>query len=149
MATIPVNQDNLSDLVFHEIDPSVGYARRVINLSNNDTEIPMGTVVFRASTVDQAAPYAVATKGDLMDDTAPADDIDLAVVFGDAYGCKRVFTTADEGNTQAVAFVRGEVFLKDHLLLEALDIGRDDAEYGALKGLLEDQGIIIETTINA
>lgn len=147
MPLIPIQNDALSNLVFHEIDPSVGYARRVINLSGNNVEIPMGTVVFREATTDQDAPYAVATSADLLDGDEPAD-IDLAVVFGDAYGCKGVFTTAAAGTTKAVSFVRGEVFLKDYLLMDALKItDRTTPAYKALKSLLEEQGVIIENTI--
>lgn len=150
MPVIPIQSGALSDLVFHEIDPSVGYARRVINLADNDVEIPMGTVVFREATASQEAPYAVADAEDLVDGDEGTDpaDVDLAVVFGDQYGCKGVFTTAATGQTKAVAYVRGEVMLKDYLLMESLGIDdRGDPSYQALKSLLEKQGIIIENTI--
>ena len=147
MPLIPIQESKLSNLVFHEIDPSVGYARRVIVLSDNETDIPMGTVVFRTAAsgaVDQDAPFAVAEGSDLV----AANE--LAVVFGDHYGCKGVFTTgaAADAPHRAVAFVRGEVQLKDYLLMEALEIeDRDSAEYKALKTILESQGIIIERTL--
>src|SRR5690625_788419 len=146
MATaISIPQDALSKLVFHEVDPSVGYSRRVINLSNTSTDIPMGTVVFRSATASQEAPYAVATASDLFDEDI--QDVDLAVVFGDKYACREVFTTEEAGTTAAVAFVRGEVQLKDHLLMESLGItDRGSDEYDALKSLLERQGVIIEYT---
>lgn len=149
MPLIPIEQDMLSELVFHEIDPSVGYARRVVNISDNETTIPMGTVVFRTKAsgqLDQGAPFAVAETDDLVATN------EFAVVFGDAYGCKGVFTTgaAADAPHKAVAYVRGEVQLKDRLLMAALEIeDRDSAEYKALKALLEAQGIIIERTLGA
>lgn len=151
MPLIPIQQNMLSNLVFHEIDPSVGYARRVIVISDNDKEIPMGTVVWRtkaSGAVNQDAPFAV------VSDAAAqlVADNELAVVFGDKYGCKDVFTTgaAAAAPHKAVAFVRGEVQLKDYLLMEALEIDdRGSDAYKALKAILESQGIIIERTLGA
>lgn len=148
MALININQKMLSDLVFHEIDPSVGYARRVVNVAGAGAALPMGKLVFRtvaSGVVDQAAPFAPVT--------APTTQLvaanEVAVVFGDKYGCKDTFTTAGTGNTPAVAFVRGEVQLKDDLLLSQNAITRGSADHKALKAILERQGIIIETTLGA
>lgn len=146
MALININEQILSDLVVHEQDPSVGYARRVVNVAGAGADLPMGTVVFRtiaSGAVDQGAAYApVGT---------PATDLvatnELAVVFGDKYGFNPVVTTAAVGNTAAVSYVRGEVILKDELLLSVNEITRDSAAHKALKAMLEKQGIIIETTL--
>lgn len=147
MALINIERDMLSDLVVHEIDPSVGYARRVIALSDTATAFPMGTVVKRAisaGALDQGAQFAKAAVGDLVATN------EFAVVFGDAYGCKETFTTSGVAGDKAVAFVRGEVILKDDLLMKSLSItDRTSADYKALKALLEKQGIIIETTLGA
>lgn len=148
MALITIEQKMLSDLVFHEQDPSVGSARRVVNVTGAGAALPMGSLVFRtiaSGAVDQAAAYAPVT--------APTTQIvatnELAVVFGDKYGCKETFTTAGSGTTAAVAFVRGEVQLKDDLLLSENTITRGSADHKALKAILERQGIIIETTLGA
>lgn len=147
MALIQIKRDMLSDLVVHEIDPSVGYARRVIAVSNTETAFPMGTVVKRAisgAALDQATQYAKAAVGDLVATN------EFAVVFGDGYGCKETFTTSANAGDKAVAYVRGEVILKDELLMKSLSItDRTSADYKALKSLLEKQGIIIETTLGA
>jgi len=147
MAFQEIKTGALSDLVFHEVDPASGYARRVVEISDTDTEIPMGTVVFRSASAAAGAPFAVAEVGDLHEDGVAAD-VELAVVFGDRYGCKGVFTTGASGNTGAVAFVRGEVQLKDYLIMEALGItDRGSDDYLALKEILERQGVIIERTM--
>ena len=146
MALININEQILSDLVVHEQDPSVGYARRVVNVAGAGATLKLGTVVFRtiaSGAVDQSAAFApLAT---------PATELvgtnELAVVFGDGYGFNPSFDTASVGNTKAVSFVRGEVILKDELLLSANSITRDSAAHKALKALLEKQGIIIETTL--
>jgi|SRR5690606_31733945 len=147
MALINIERDMLSDLVVHEIDPSVGYARRVIALSDTATAFPMGTVVKRtiaSGQLDQGAQFAKAAVGDLVATN------EFAVVFGDAFGCKETFTTSGNAGDKAVAFVRGEVILKDELLMKSLSItDRTSADYKALKALLEKQGIIIETTLGA
>lgn len=146
MALININEQILSDLVVHEQDPSVGYARRVVNVAGAAATLKLGSVVFRtiaSGAVDQSAAYApLAT---------PATELvatnEVAVVFGDGYGFKTSFDTATVGNTKAVAFIRGEVILKDELLLSANSLTRDSAAHKALKALLEKQGIIIETTL--
>lgn len=146
MALININEQILSDLVVHEQDPSVGYARRVVNVTGGGAEMPMGRIVFRtiaSGAVDQAAAFAPVT--------TPATQLvstnEFAVVFGDGYGFKPTFTSAAVGDTKAVAYVRGEVILKDELLLSVNTITRDSADHKALKALLEKQGIIIETTL--
>lgn len=148
MPLIAINETRLSDLVVHEIDPSVGYARRVVNVSSTSAAMPMGTLVWRTTTsgvVDQAATYAKVS--DVAAQAVAANE--LAVVFGDGYGCKDTFTTASSGNTKAVAFVRGEVILKDDLILSANGITRNSAGHKAVKALLERQGVIMEVTLGA
>lgn len=148
MALIDINQKMLSDLVFHEIDPSVGYARRVVNVTGAGAAMPMGKLVFRtvaSGAVDQAAAFAPVT----TPTTQLVSTNELAVVFGDKFGCKDTFVTAETGQTAAVAFVRGEVQLKDDLLLSQNSITRGSADHKALKAILERQGIIIETTLGA
>lgn len=148
MALIQIDETVLSDLVAHEAAPSVGYARRVVKVVGAGAALPMGKLVFRtiaSGAVDQDAPYApVAT---------PATELvgtnEFAVVFGDGYGAKKTFTTAGTGNTAAVAFVHGEVVLKDALILEENGVTRGTAAHKAVKALLEKQGIIIEKTLGA
>ena len=149
MAFQKVEIHALSNLVLHEVDPASGYSRRVIEIADNDKEIPMGTVVFRSKGASVDTPYSVATNADIHTGGV-LEDVELAVVFGDALKCRGTFTTAISGNTKAVAFVRGAVQLKDHLIMEALEIAdRESDDYKALKHLLELQGVIIEKTLGA
>jgi hypothetical protein len=145
MPLISITQPILSDLVLHEQEPALGYARRVVNVTTT-VAMPMGTVVFRVKDpVDQTSPYAPLT--------APTTQLvaanEFAVVFGDKFGMKEVVEPAAAGDTPAVTFIRGEVQLKDQLLLSVNAITRDSAEHLALKALLEAQGVIIETTLGA
>lgn len=50
MPFVSLNRTDLSDLVYHELDPSVGYSRQDINVTPpaGGAAVKMGTVVFRA-----------------------------------------------------------------------------------------------------
>lgn len=139
-------QDLLSDLVAHEPRPYDGYARRVINVTTT-TDLKHGTVVYRPiNRVDQTAPYAPVTPANAT--AALVEDNELAVVFGDKLKSRELIPASTTGDTPMVAFVRGEVFLKDYLLMENSGItDRASAEYKALKAILETQGVLIETTL--
>lgn len=146
MALTTFSQDYLTDLLAHEIAPYDGYSRRVVNVTLS-APIKMGTVVFRAANpVDQTAPYAPVTAANAT--TALVDDNEFAVVFGDKWKAMTEIANATSGATPCVAFVRGEVQLKDKLIMESINVtDRTTATYKALKGLLERQGIIIEKTL--
>lgn len=149
MPLIAINTQMLSDLVFHELDPSVGYARRVVNVTaTGGTVIPLGRVVFRtiaSGAVDQAAPYALLT----TPGTQLVATNEFAVVFGDKFSYNPAVVADADGTTACVSYVRDEVFLKDDLLLSANSITRGSADHLALKALLEKQGIMVETTLGA
>lgn len=146
MAFQTFNQEILTDLIAHELRPYDGYSRRVVQVAAT-APMPMGTVVFRAiNRVNQNAPYSVVTPANAATALVAANE--LAVVFGDKFGAKLVVENEDSGNTAAVSFVRGEIFLKDHLLMDACGItDRTSAEYLALKAILETQGVLIEKTL--
>lgn len=132
-----------SDLVFHEIDPCVGYAREDIVIPEGD-EVKAGTVYFRAlSELDPFAEYTV-----LDDDADLVPENEFVVVFGNGYGFQSEFTAvgASEGKFNAVCYKRGLIQLKEGLIRENLPeaIGEDEAEFGKLKELLKRQGVIIE-----
>lgn len=147
MPLIAITQNMLSNLVFKEMEPADGYARRVVNVTST-ADMPMGTVVFRSlasGAVDQDAPFAPVAQGGA--ELVAANE--FAVVFGDKFGVKDVVEGAATGTVAAVSFVRDEVQLKDDLLLSVNGITRGSAAHKALKALLEKQGIIIETTLGA
>ncbi len=132
-----------SDLVFHEIDPCVGYAREDIVIPEGD-EVKAGTVYFRALT--ELDPFAEYTVLDDAADLVPENE--FVVVFGNGYGFQSEFTAveAGEGKFNAVCYKRGLIQLKEGLIRENLPeaIGGDEAEFGKLKELLKRQGVIIE-----
>lgn len=143
----------LSDLVVNELDPKVGYARQVINVTPpaSSGTLKFGQVVFRAKSDNPAAPYAV---------LSAAADLALtneyAVVFGDEYGLNEEFVPKTisatlEGN--AVSFLRGPVALKEFYIKQVAQdsagAALTDAEFGRLKELLSKQGVIVEPTLVA
>ena len=144
MALIKINRNVLSDLVVNEFDPSVGRARRVINVTATEN-LPMGTLVFRAKDgLDLDAPYAPVTDAA----TQLVATNELAVVFGDKYSCKEVVEAGKDGVVKAVAFVGFDVILKDQMILDVNKIKRDSNEYKALKAILERQDVILAETMN-
>lgn len=147
MALINIEQDILTDLVLKEVDPSAGYARRVVNVTST-ADMPMGKLVFRtvaSGALDQDAAFAPVT--------APTTQLvatnEFAVVFGDKWKAQSVTAGAATGTVQAVSFVRGEVQLKDALILSVNSITRGSADHKAVKALLERQGIIMIETRGA
>ena len=142
MPFVTLNRTDLSDLVYHEVDPSVGYARSEIVVQFAGT-LNIGTLVFRAANASALAPYAPVTAvGQLVNTN------EFAVVFGDNYGCKESWTvTASDTDLNSVAFVAGPVFLKDMLILENLGFEPTEVQYATMKQLLQNQGIVLEKTL--
>lgn len=146
MPFIDFPQTLLSELVVNEVDPSVGYARRVIRVAGTGT-LPMGAVVYRAKGTDPSATYAPLTAAAQLVATN-----EFAVVFGDNFGCKFTIplqaTPATTGN--AVAFVRGMIILKEYLLRQytnSFGTPLTDTQFASLKHLLEQQNIRVEITL--
>ena len=138
----PFNQ--LSDLVVHEKDPSIGYAREVIFVDvGADTVVTPGTVVYRAKAATDTS-YAPLTSNTQLVATN-----EFAVLFGDRYGHKASWTLlAADTTDNAVAFVRDNVILKDFLLKQKYVTGVLSApQFEALRHLLKQQGVILEITI--
>lgn len=142
------NRWMLSDLVVNEQDPSVGYARKVIRVAGTGT-LPLGAVVFRAKGTDPTVPYAPVTAAGNI-----ATTNEYAVVFGDNYGFKEEITLSGAtpaANGNAVAFVQGDVILKEYLLKQFLqdEDGADltDAQFASVKHMLEQQGVRVEITL--
>lgn len=146
MALIQRPYQLLSDLVVHEIDPSVGYARKVVPLTvAGDTTLKLGSVLFRAKGVDPTAAYSVLTAN-----TALVATNEFAVVIGDYYGYELapITVTAAESPKNITAYVRGMVVLKDFKLEEAVKVnfaGITAGEIATLKHLLEQQGVLVES----
>lgn len=152
MPFVPFSRTDLSDLVYHENDPSVGYSRSDINVTPPGGAVKMGTVVFRAKADANTAatPYAV-----MSADTQLDTDNEFAIVFGDHYSCNESFVprTIASGQFNAVAFVgkNGAIMLKDALIREfAQDpdgLNLSDSEFENLRELLASQGLRVEATL--
>lgn len=137
MATQDLTFYVLGDLVVHEMEPSIGYARKVINLNFTAAgNVPLGTIV--AST-DSGVSYHLAVAADLT-----TTGVRLAVVFGDRYSYKPTFAIAATTATPAVAFVRDEVILND-FLIKANNTQLTAPQIVTARALLELQGVLVET----
>lgn len=154
MPFVSLNRTDLSDLVYHELDPSVGYSRQDINVTPPDAgaAVEMGTVVFRAkaNANTAATPYAVLSAAGQIVATN-----EFAIVFGDHYSCKDSFVprTIDSGQFNAVAFVgkNGALMLKDYLIKaiaqDAAGAALTDAQFENLREVLAQQGLLVEVTL--
>ena len=142
-----------SDLVVHELDPSVGYSRRDLNITPPGRPVLLGTVVYRAKSADLTAAWTV------LDSATPLVlTNEFAVVFGDHFSYNPSFTprTIAAGRYNAVGFVgtSGGLQLKEYYIKQVaksavVDGGAalSDAQVETLKGLLEQQGIQVLKTL--
>lgn len=143
--TMPYSQQ-LSDLVVHELDPSVGYSRKCVNVTPPAASAPVqiGTVAFRAKSTDVRAPYAVLTAA-----TAISEDNEFVVLYGDEYSFNPSFVprAIAAGQYNAVGFVghSGGLQLKEYYLKQR-HAALSATEFDALKEVLEKQGIIVLVT---
>ena len=148
MALQNLNLNQLSNLVVHEVEPGEGYARRDILVTGAGATLKMGQLVKRtiaAGSLDQTAAYTPVV---FTDDTQLVATNEFAVVFGDKYSAKDSFVTAGSGDTKAVAFVRGEVQLKQGTVKSA-NAPATDAQMKKVKALLEKQGIVMINQVDA
>ncbi|QGH72554.1 MAG: hypothetical protein [Myoviridae sp. ctThM1] len=142
-----------SDLVVHELDPSVGYSRRDLNITPPAQPVLLGTVVYRAKSADLTAPWTV-----LASATPLVLTNEFAVVYGDHFSFNPSFTprAIAAGRYNAVGFVgtSGALQLKEYYIKQVaqsavVDGGAalTDAQVETLKGLLEQQGIQVLKTV--
>jgi hypothetical protein len=136
----------LSDLVIYEgTDPNTGFTRKEINVTPpaGGAALELGTVVFRAKSADPTAAYAVVAAGA---DVALTNE--YAIVFGDHYGFKGSFVPAAiaAGKFNAVSFIQGPMKFKEYYLKQ-IHSALTATQFAALKGVLEKQGLVVETTV--
>lgn len=148
MPLISRSFNQLSDLVLHEKDPNVGYAREVVFVDvASDTPVTLGTVAYRAKAATDTA-YAPLSNASQLVTTN-----EFIVLFGDRYGCKESGWTllAADTTDNAVGFVRDTVILKDYLLKQLYTPATDPLltsnQFAGLVHLLKEQGVIVEVTI--
>lgn len=154
MPFIALSRTDFSDLVYHELDPAVGYSRQDLNITPPaaGAEVKMGTIVFRAKASGNtpASPYAVLSAAANL-----ATTNEYAVVYGDHYQCKSEFVPRAIAANQynAVGFVgkNGGLQLKDYLIKpiaqDAAGAALTDAQFENLREILASQGIIVEVTL--
>lgn len=141
-----------SDLVVHEIDPSVGYSRRDLNVTPPaaSAPVPIGTVVHRVKSSDLTAAWTV-----LAGAAALVATNEFAVVYGDHYSFNPSFVprTIATGQYNAVGFVgtAGGLQLKEYFVKQVAQdsagAALTDAQFETLRGLLEAQGIQLLRTL--
>lgn len=144
MAIVNRTFTQLSDLVVHERDPSVGYAREVVFVDvAADTPVVMGMVAFRAKAATDTAYTLLSAAGQLVTTN------EFIVLFGDEYGAKpQGFTLlAAETTDNAVGYVRDNVILKDYPIKQATSGFLNATQFEALRHLLKEQGVIVEITV--
>ena len=143
--TMPYSQQ-LSDLVVHELDPSVGYSRKCVNVTPPaaGAAVEVGTVAFRAAATDPLAPYAVLSAAADI-----ADTNEYVVIYGDEFSFNPSFVprAIAAGQFNAVGFVghSGGLQLKEYYLKQR-HAALTDAQFASLKEVLEKQGIVVLET---
>ena len=150
--TAMIERARLSDLIVTDYDPSTGYTHDDINVTPPAASAPLtlGTVVFRAKSIDPEAPYAV-----LSASTDVVATNEFAVVFGDHYAFNPSFVpkAIAAGKFNAIAVRRGPITLKEyHLKKITQDVGGaalTNAQFASLKELLKLQGIVVLDTVEA
>lgn len=142
-----------SDLVVHELDPSVGYSRRDLNVTPPASPVLLGTVVYRAKSADLTAAWTV------LGGSAPLVlTNEFAVVYGDHFSFNPSFTpraiAANRFNAVGFVGTSGALQLKEYYIKQvaqsAVNVGGaalTDAQVETLKGLLEQQGIQVLKTV--
>jgi len=136
----------LSDLVVWEgFDVIDGFNRRDLNITPPAASAPvkLGTIVFRAKSTDETAPFAVvAASGDV------ALTNEYAVVLGNHYGYKTSFVPAAiaAGKFNAIAYTSGPMKIKDYLP-KAIHSALNATQFAALAQALEKQGIVVLDTV--
>jgi len=141
-----VYDNRLSDLIVHEstFGQSVGYSRDSINITPPAASAPvlLGTVVFRAKSLDRTAPWTV-----LASAASIVDTNEFAVVLGDNYNFKRSFipNAIVSGEYNAVA-MRRACILKEYFIKQ-VHSNLNTTQFELLKGALLAAGILVETTV--
>lgn len=142
-----------SDLVVHELDPSVGYSRRDLNITPITPPIRLGTVVYRAKSSDLTAAWTV-----LASATPLVLTNEFAVVYGDHFSFNPSFVpraiAANRYNAVGFVGTSGGLQLKEYYIKQVAQslvadggAALNDAQVETLKGLLEQQGIQVLKTV--
>ena len=135
----------IGDLVKHEIEPQVGYAREEITVGSTPAvTLPMGSVVFRA-VANTPGNYAVLSNVSQFVATN-----EFAIVLGDTLGEVLSLSVPAAGTANCAAIVRGQVVLSDKYVFDTVvanGLALDATARTNLTHMLKKQGIILEITI--
>jgi hypothetical protein len=135
----------IGDLVKHEIEPQVGYAREEITVGSTPAvTLPMGSVVFRA-VANTPGNYAVLSNVSQFVATN-----EFAIVLGDTLGEVLSLSVPAAGTANCAAIVRGQVVLSDKYVFDTVvanGLALDTTARTNLTHMLKKQGIILEITI--
>ena len=136
---LPDELPRASDLIiYHEIG---AYNNENANITPAGV-IPFGQVVFRAKSLDPAAPWAAVTVASLVATN------EFGVVYGDHYGFKANFTpkAIKAGFFNGLVVKRGPAFLKEFYLKKAQHTF-NATQLSTLKELLAGQGLVVLETV--
>lgn len=144
--SLPVRDKRLSDLVIFEgFAPIEGINRREINVTPPAASAPvkLGTIVFRAKSTDETAPFAVVSA---VGDIALTNE--YAVVLGNHYGYQTSFKpeAIAAGKFNAIAYTSGPMKIKDYLPKQ-IHSALNATQFAALAQALEKQGIVVIDTV--
>jgi len=135
----------IGDLVKHEIEPQVGYAREEITVGSTPAvTLPMGSVVFRA-VANTPGNYAVLSNVSQFVATN-----EFAIVLGDTLGEVLSLSVPAAGTANCAAIVRGHAVLSDKYVFDTVvanGLALDTTARTNLTHMLKKQGIILEITI--
>lgn len=146
MAFVQQLDPRYSDVVLQESYFKNG-SREVVNITSGSAQdIAQGTVVWRAKGTDPTAAYALISNANQI---AVANE--FAIVIGDGYGPKETISLANSSTNKAIVLVR-DARLKEYKIKKAQlsPAGLlNDAQYASLVHLLKNQGILLETSLDA
>lgn len=136
---LPDELPRASDLIiYHEIG---AYNNENANITPAGV-IPFGQVVFRAKSLDPAAPWAAVTVAGLVATN------EFGVVYGDNYGFAFDFTpnAIKAGFFNGLVVKRGPAFLKEFYLKKA-QATLTATQFTTMKELLAGQGLVVLETV--
>lgn len=142
MAFKKLSRVDFSDVFFHEQSSYDAFTRSEL-VVQSATPLKFGMVAVRAAAASFDEPYEVLTSVAQL-----ADNAEVAVLIGDNYSFREEWeVTADATEINSVGVTRGDVMVKDQLIIEFTGFQRDSADYNVLKETMRKQGIKLEYTM--
>lgn len=131
-----------SDVFYHEQSSYDAFTRSEL-VVQSATPLKFGMVAVRAASSNFKEPYKVLT--DVAD---LADNAEVAVLIGDKYSFQEEWdVTATATDINSVGVTRGDVMIKDELIIAFTGFARGSANYNVLKETMRKQGMKLEHTM--